>query len=410
MLLNDFYKNAIEGTYVIPQYSGLSIANIASTILKHYGIATTPLPPLNNEIFSDVMLNKSNIIFIVLDGLGYNFFSEFVKKYKKSYEMFPVTSVFPSTTASALPSMFTGCSPSMHGMIGYTMLLPSSGTAYNMLTMTPVNSGRVNQPINKHKLNGFINVKTIFQMLSEHGVRSVTFNREGLVDTSLSSMLYRGSHLIGYSALSDMFLNAKKIIENMESHRWFITIYYDRIDAIFHQYGVDNDMASREVKSFLSQFYDLLISKLSSIIKDNTMVIITGDHGHVPFFRDKILIYNNTGMDNYMRMPPTGDPRALFLHTTAENEPIISELLKRYTPFRYLMMEKKDSVTLFGPEPYHKEFYSRIGDYLLVPDFGGSYHVQGISHGNHYMKAGHGGMDINEMIVPLVYSFLNDFI
>ena len=94
---------------VLPNYKN-SILNLINSILKYYNIETK----YNGIDFLDEKLknNYKNIVLIILDGMGENILNKvalngFFKKNQSSV----ITSVFPSTTAAAMTTYYSGKPP-----------------------------------------------------------------------------------------------------------------------------------------------------------------------------------------------------------------------------------------------------------------------------------------------------------
>ena len=74
--------------------------------------------------------------FLLIDGMGL----ELLRKYSRTYPVFgeliaqgELASHFPSTTAVNISSVGTGVLPGVHGMLGYTVRVPRSGTPGRIL-------------------------------------------------------------------------------------------------------------------------------------------------------------------------------------------------------------------------------------------------------------------------------------
>ncbi|MFW6040508.1 MAG: alkaline phosphatase family protein [Thermoplasmatota archaeon] len=102
---------------ISPDYNGGSIVNLMSSILKSLDF-DPKYPPLNH-LPSTSICDTKNIVLILIDGLGYNYLNEKGKEtiFLDNLEG-KMTSVFPSSTASAIPSILTGLSPQQHGITG----------------------------------------------------------------------------------------------------------------------------------------------------------------------------------------------------------------------------------------------------------------------------------------------------
>lgn len=99
-----------------PDYFGGSIVNLVSSIETSFG-GRSNYAPLRLLPPKELKQAK-NVVLIVVDGLGF----EFLQKHGKDTSFFrllrgKMTSVFPTSTSSAIPAFLTGLSPQEHGML-----------------------------------------------------------------------------------------------------------------------------------------------------------------------------------------------------------------------------------------------------------------------------------------------------
>ena len=133
--------------YVIPNYTGLGISNIMPTISKALGLELKNQFTISHDFLDyDIFKGVKNIVFLLLDGLGYEQLLWELKKNKnlalgdviKDDTFFPLTSTLPSTTTTALTTLNTGLTPQEHGIMGYRMYLSRFGVVSNMIRFGPV--------------------------------------------------------------------------------------------------------------------------------------------------------------------------------------------------------------------------------------------------------------------------------
>lgn len=105
-----------------PDYTRCPV-NVISSIMKFYRInsAYPTLPVLDKE------LDKfyKNVVLVVLDGMGTAMMEKNLpaSNFLRKYQVDNLTSVFPSTTASAMTSYYTGVSPNEHAWLGWSLFL-----------------------------------------------------------------------------------------------------------------------------------------------------------------------------------------------------------------------------------------------------------------------------------------------
>ena len=105
-----------------PDYTGGGLINLVASIESALG-KTPKYQPLRHLDLSGLKGSR-NIVLMIMDGLGY----DFVMRHGKGTVLHEhlkgkMTSVFPSSTSAAIPTIFTGLSPQEHGMTGWFMYL-----------------------------------------------------------------------------------------------------------------------------------------------------------------------------------------------------------------------------------------------------------------------------------------------
>src|ERR1700722_296150 len=110
---NELRERKFEREFIVPSYHDYCLSNVPGTILSIFGIkADRMLPaecldPMGTEGIQTVVL-------IVADGLGHEMWSQrrsdagFFGRMSEKGTVFPITSVFPTTTAAALTTLYTG--------------------------------------------------------------------------------------------------------------------------------------------------------------------------------------------------------------------------------------------------------------------------------------------------------------
>jgi len=135
----EIVKNSkIEGL-ITPKYDGLSISNIGSFILDNFNVQNQ-LTKL--KIVKSLNLDrKRKVVLLLIDALGFKLLNfakrkthlEAFEEIEKNGILSILTSVFPSTTSTALPSIYTGSAPSEHGVLGYRFYAKEFGDIINPL-------------------------------------------------------------------------------------------------------------------------------------------------------------------------------------------------------------------------------------------------------------------------------------
>jgi len=132
----------------MPYYDGLSLVNIPGTITQLLGAPAFGKAPLDDAITSHLGGPYKKVVLLLVDALGDDLFQEmlapgrdlFWGRYFDKAIFSPITSISPSTTASALSTLWTGEGPATHGIIGYEMWSKELGMIINNILHSPASA------------------------------------------------------------------------------------------------------------------------------------------------------------------------------------------------------------------------------------------------------------------------------
>ncbi|NPV40448.1 MAG: hypothetical protein HPY72_03770 [Anaerolineae bacterium] len=124
-----------------PFYDGYSIANLPASICAWLGCPLPSARPLAAEFSGAFSASYRHVIFILVDGLGWDSLQSLQENDRapaweallQSGQLLPLTSVAPSTTSAALTTLWTARQPAEHGIIGYEMFLKEFGLIANII-------------------------------------------------------------------------------------------------------------------------------------------------------------------------------------------------------------------------------------------------------------------------------------
>ncbi len=203
-------------SFVLPDYEQFNIANIGSVVGKIFSVKASVKVNLSDDVVDDFS-GVEKVVLFVIDGLGYNRLVSHMEKFKICFYdlaergvLKAFSSSFPSTTSTALTSIFTGLPPSVHGVIGFNMYLPDYGLIFNTLEMAPV----IGYSSGIDLVDFFAEASFPWPPLFlEAGVNVKTFTRRNLVGSGLSKLIHRHQDLAGYALASDMMVQVKRALE-----------------------------------------------------------------------------------------------------------------------------------------------------------------------------------------------------
>ncbi|MHB9103024.1 MAG: alkaline phosphatase family protein, partial [Sulfuricella sp.] len=125
---------------ILPDYDGGSIVNLMASIESACG--GNPRYPALRAVPPAEIAGARNLILLVIDGLGYDCLAQSQAGALRNRLRAKITSVFPSTTATAITTFLTGLAPQQHGLTGWFTYFREIGSVAAVLTFQPRHGGR----------------------------------------------------------------------------------------------------------------------------------------------------------------------------------------------------------------------------------------------------------------------------
>ncbi|MFH0923303.1 MAG: alkaline phosphatase family protein [Candidatus Falkowbacteria bacterium] len=388
----------------LPNYKNGSVVNLMSSIEKSFGC----FPQYQGlDILNSYKLEKSkNVVLIVIDGLGY----EYLIKNGKSSILYKhlkkkITSVFPSTTASCIPTFATGVAPSQHALTGWFMYLKETGMAATIINFTS-RSGEM--PLYKHgiRIKNIFNQKTIFEKIKAN---SYAIQHQNYIDSEFNNAIIKAEHKLPYSDLSGFFRQIKKAI-TCNQNRKYIYAYWHYFDSVCHKYGVASKQALKHFKQIDKEFSNFL----NIINGTGATVIVTADHGLIDYGKAEMIeLDKHPELADTLIIPLCGEPRVAYCYVNPFKIKQFENYVKNNLS-KYCKAHKSEDLVkkgYFGLFATNEKLFDRIGNYALIMkenyviiDF-----VLGEEERRNKKKivegsyrGAHGGTSKEEMFVPLI--------
>ncbi|MBN1905714.1 MAG: alkaline phosphatase family protein [Deltaproteobacteria bacterium] len=382
----------MKSTSFLPDYSGNSIVNLMSSIRAIYG--NDHLYPLLDG-FDIGPFKDKNIVFIVIDALGYNLLMEYGDDtFLKKHTIRKMTSVFPSSTASAYISLITGVAPQQHGLIGWFMYLRETGIITSILPFITKAGGI---PLRNIPFTDIFDQDTAFTGLD---AASYSIIHKSYANSQCSASITKGSKKKAYSDIKGFFSNIENILDSGDNRK-FIFAYWDQIDKIAHEKGIKSNETLDELKKI-----DTEISKLALLLnKYNASLIVTSDHGMVDSSeRNTIRLSDHPILNDTLTLPLTGDPRVAYCYVKSHMEMEFEQYIAKNLEDCCHIYKSRDIIEkgFFGLYEPNRKLYQRTGDYTLVMKK--NYMIREALSGekNKELIGIHGGLTEDEMFSPLI--------
>jgi len=396
----------INSQFIFPQYDGLSLANIPGTILENFG-AKSPNPSLKNEI-SKKIYGSEKIILLLIDGLGYVSWKKHCRKISKEIEVFPLTSVFPSTTPAAITTVNSGLLPSEHGLPEWFIYLKEIDNIIESLPFTPLGEkGPDYLAHHGYSPKLLFNKQTVYEKLAEKRIKSYTFMHNYYADSAYNKVALKKSIIIPYKESSDLIKSLVSCLKKERGKAYFY-IYYDKVDSISHRFGPSSKRYKDAVKEVINNVVKRIMKECS--FSQKTTLLITADHGQIATNPEKTIYLNQLlklernlkRSKNNRKILPWGNARDVFLDIKKDKLKETFTYLSSALKGKATVFKISDAISygLFGKSVLSQRFIDRIGDILILPDKKNTVWYKYSKDYEYSMLGHHGGLSKEEMLIP----------
>lgn len=396
---------------LLPSYDGLGLANLPGTISHWLGGPKLGLPLLDDFMLEKLGQHYRRVVLVLVDALGYNQLVRLMGEGKADFwsralgkgKLFPLTSISPSTTASALTTVWTGAAPNAHGIIGYEMWTQELSMVINTILHSPTTFAGSAGSLSSSGFNptGFLGRETLGSLLAHRGIESQVFLPGSIGNSGLSQMHLSSTQLHSYIGESDLWANMRDLLNTRPAGRQFIYAYWSDVDSLTHRYGTYDERVTLQLESFSHGLEHILLEGLHDRARADTLFLVTADHGSLTTPIDEAYtLSNHPALSANLVMQPTCESRLPFLYIKPGSETAIRDYFEMAWPGQFSLYSRAEILEagLLGQQDAHPDLANRVGDLVAVPH-GDAYLWW--AHKANLMKGRHGGLHPDEMLVPL---------
>jgi hypothetical protein len=407
------------GEFVMPHYDGFSIANLPATTAALLGIEA-PGVPLPREVWAPFAGGVRCVLRVIIDALGYRRLRQhmaaqadnlFDRLLKQGGQLIPLTSVCPSTTTTALSTLWTGHLPLAHGLLGTRLFLRDRGLRANMIYFTPVGFERrgilIDEGLQPAEL---LPVPGLAETFAKQGVETHVFINKLFRDGGLSNLFFRGVkavHTFVPGSGADLWIRLRDFMERHKRERLFVSVYWGLIDGLAHERGPSSPAVDGELRHWTTLMREEFLEPLSPAAAHGTVLTIVADHGQTDTPPEKaVRLKQHPDLFRDMLMRPLGEQRFAYLFAQQGRTESVRSYIEDHLGQAFTVLDSQQAVGagLFGPRTPTAETAALLGDFILV------------SRGNRilfdedrdpHLLGLHGGLSVEEMLVPLMLARLD---
>jgi hypothetical protein len=358
---------------LLPAYDGACITNVVPALLHPEDVAPSWLP--------GVAAGAERVVLLVIDGLGWTQLASraAAAPVLSGLDGGPITTVAPSTTATALTSISTGLPPGEHGVMGYRIAV--HGEVLNVLRWTTA-AGDARQTIPPGKLQ----VHPAFGGQRPPVVTRAEFVRSGFTVAHLDE-----TRFTGYRTLGTLTAEVVRLARSGEP---FVYAYYEGLDKVSHEYGLGAPY-DEELR-----WIDHLVGTLLDQLPSGTVLLVTADHGQVEVPQSDVLELPGDVQSHVASQ--SGEGRFRWLHARGGRSGALLDAARGLLGDQAWVRSRDEAIAegWYGPVVTDAAV-GRLGDVLLAAK--GTYAFVDPNDTGPYVLVGrHGSLTEDEMLVPLL--------
>jgi hypothetical protein len=384
------------GCGCLASYGGEGIVNLVSSLVSGLGGVETGYPPLA-ALPPARVAGARRVVLLVVDGLGHDLLAAGPPGGTLRRGLLgPITSVFPPTTATAIPTFLTGLAPSRHGLVGWHTYFRELGTVATVLPYT-TRPGRFPLARSGVGADTLFGLTPVFARLP---VASTAVLPRGLADSEVSRALAGPAVRLPFRSLGGLLRQVLGQVRQGGGGRRFVYAYWPEIDRLAHRHG----SRSPQVAAELARLDAGVKGLLAGLAGTDTLLVVTADHGFVDVPPGgRLWLEDHPDLAAGLVLPLCGEPRTAYCYVHPHRARAFGREVEAALgaaawarPSEALLEEG-----WLGPGPCHPGLADRLGHWTVLMNEGHALSDRLLGEEPHPMVGFHGGVSAAEMRVPL---------
>jgi len=289
-----------------PDYAGDGFVNLVASLVEARG--GIPRHPTLNALPVAEIRSARNLVFLIIDGLGDQYLQAHgsggtLARHRRG----AISAVFPSTTASAITTSFTGATPLEHGLTGWFTYFSEAACVGAPL------------PFQRRGEKASLGVaperifpeRSLFDALA---TRSIVVSYRPIVDSQYNRHHCGGAERRAYDDLAGFVEQVAAAVRSGPEKK-FVYAYWPAFDSLAHQHGVGSAAVRAHFDALDAAFGELL-ARLSG---SDSALVISADHGFIDCPPEESVELPPV-LSALLRFPLCGERRVAFCHVREEKD------------------------------------------------------------------------------------------
>ena len=397
------YNRRVMTPFVFPSYSGQGIVNLMQSITQACGgralpAAACPVYPELDVLPAATLAQARHIVLLVIDGLGQRTLASHPACANlRRHALGTMSSVFPSTTASAITTFMSGLAPAQHALTGWHMHFEEIGQT---LAILPLSARAPDTPL---PLAPTALAERLFEqpsLFSRLARESWVLAPRSIVDSAFNARHARGASRLAYETPGQLFAQLAQLLHDARSPR-YIYAYVADLDSRAHRFGCASEQAQRTLAELDALFGELV----DAVRGSDSWLIVTADHGFIDSPAQHVVcLDDHPRLAALLARPLCGERRAAYCYVATDKRAAFEDYVREHLAHCAELRVSADLIAAgcFGRPPFHAQLAARVGDYTLLMKDDWTI-TDWLPGERRYVLVGvHGGARDAEMTVPLI--------
>jgi predicted AlkP superfamily pyrophosphatase or phosphodiesterase len=362
---------------LLPDYDGANLAGVVPAFLAAPDARPTWVP--------EPARRAGQVVLLVADGLGWLQWQDrrHLTPHLAALRGGPITSVVPSTTATALTSLTVGVPPAGHGIVGYRLVVegPTGPEVMNVLRWKTISGDA----------RSFVPPHTFQPLPPFEGRRVPVVSKSEFAGTGFTEAHQRDVPIAGWVLASSLAVEAGLLLRAGEP---FVYAYYEGLDKIAHIRGFGAYYDAELIA------FDRIVGDLLAVLPAGAALAVTADHGQVEVGQ-RVTVLDERVLKAASMV--SGEARFRWLHSEPgqARDRLVDVAAAVYGDDAWVVtVDEMERDGWFGGR-LRPEVRARLGDVAVIPHEPVAY-LDPADGGEARLVCRHGSLTAEEMLVPLL--------